>query len=81
MMAAKKAQKRRTKKRDTMPFTIHFDRADLEALQAIRERTGVPVAVLVRRAVRLTLNDNARAASAFESPTFLLDSDLKQLLE
>jgi hypothetical protein len=46
-------------------FSCHLPPADLAALRAMSERSGVPVARFVRRAIEVALADNARAAEAF----------------
>jgi hypothetical protein len=45
-----------------VPLTVGLDAADLERLRALSAATGAPVAELVRRAVRRTLDlsDDAR---------------------
>jgi hypothetical protein len=55
-------------KNPAAPFTVWFPRGDLGALREIRARTGVPVATLVRQAVRMSLAALDRAATAFECP-------------
>ncbi|MBK9517481.1 MAG: ribbon-helix-helix protein, CopG family [Anaeromyxobacter sp.] len=46
------------------PITVYLPPADLEALRALRDRSGVPVAVMVRRAVKATLATTTAAVEA-----------------
>jgi hypothetical protein len=55
--------------RFTEAFTAYFDPADLRALRDVREHTGVPLSVLLRRAVRVVLEQHGRAATNPETST------------